>query len=377
MKLAMTLMVRDEADIIESMIRFHLAQGVDIVIVTDNGSVDGTAEILEEFERAGKIDLRHDPVQRKQQGETVTQMARDAYTKHNADWVLNADADEFWAPVDPKLTLHDVFDDIDTAIQAFVVPVIDMTGPAAHSGTGLQRLIYRDNRSLAQLNAVGLIAHSTHDAAHVGNAEVVVSQGNHFVSLESLGAPSQGNRIEVRHYPWRSWDQYKRKVESAGRAYESQTTLKPSPNHHGMRDYRRLQQGTLLAHYISRHPTSQELTVGVESGAFELDDRIAVSVSSSVDDVNFDLDVEAQQRVFMHAFHDLEVSLSTAHSELAQTLEAQRATAAKLSDVAANLELSLRRQDSLESELQLHRNRRIVRLIDFAAVAGRKVRRKF
>ena len=37
MMLVLTLLCRDEADILESMLRFHLAQGVDRIIATDNG----------------------------------------------------------------------------------------------------------------------------------------------------------------------------------------------------------------------------------------------------------------------------------------------------------------------------------------------------
>ena len=47
MMLVLTLLCRDEADILESMLRFHLAQGVDRIIATDNGSVDGSLEILQ------------------------------------------------------------------------------------------------------------------------------------------------------------------------------------------------------------------------------------------------------------------------------------------------------------------------------------------
>ena len=42
MKLVMTLLVRDEQDIVRENLDFHLAQGVDQVIVTDNGSEDAT-----------------------------------------------------------------------------------------------------------------------------------------------------------------------------------------------------------------------------------------------------------------------------------------------------------------------------------------------
>jgi len=46
-KLAMTLLVRDEADIIETNIRFHAKMGVDVFWVMDHQSQDGTREILE------------------------------------------------------------------------------------------------------------------------------------------------------------------------------------------------------------------------------------------------------------------------------------------------------------------------------------------
>ncbi len=42
MRIVLTLLVRDEADIIGSNLAYHLSQGVDFVIATDNGSRDGT-----------------------------------------------------------------------------------------------------------------------------------------------------------------------------------------------------------------------------------------------------------------------------------------------------------------------------------------------
>ena len=57
MKLVMTLMVRNEADIIDSQIAFHLAAGVDFVIAMDHGSTDETTEILERYERSGVLHL--------------------------------------------------------------------------------------------------------------------------------------------------------------------------------------------------------------------------------------------------------------------------------------------------------------------------------
>lgn len=49
MKLVMTLVVRDEVDIVGHQIAYHLSAGVDFVLAIDHGSKDGTTEILESF----------------------------------------------------------------------------------------------------------------------------------------------------------------------------------------------------------------------------------------------------------------------------------------------------------------------------------------
>jgi glycosyltransferase involved in cell wall biosynthesis len=69
MKLVMTILVKNEADIIEDNIRFHAAQGVDAFLVMDNDSSDGTSDILQ---------------------------------KLGADLIISNDADEFWAATDGK-----------------------------------------------------------------------------------------------------------------------------------------------------------------------------------------------------------------------------------------------------------------------------------
>lgn len=54
-KLVMTLLARDEADIIEANILFHLNHGVDYIVATDNDSSDGTTDILRKYEKQGGV----------------------------------------------------------------------------------------------------------------------------------------------------------------------------------------------------------------------------------------------------------------------------------------------------------------------------------
>ena len=102
MKVILTLLCRDEEDILESLLRFHLANGVDHVIATDNGSVDRSLSILQHFERIGKLELIQVKEHNYDQAIWVTHMARLA-AKQGADWVINSDADEFWWPTSGNL----------------------------------------------------------------------------------------------------------------------------------------------------------------------------------------------------------------------------------------------------------------------------------
>jgi glycosyltransferase involved in cell wall biosynthesis len=366
----MTLMVRDEADIIRPMIDHHLSQGVDTIIVTDNGSVDGTYEILQSY--GDTIVLKQDLVQRKQQHSVVTAMAREAYTRFGADWVVNADADEFWLPTADGRSLRDVFTEIPRELQTFLVPVIDMIGAASLRGTGLQRLRYRDTRPLTRLNAIGLHAHSTPNAVHIGHEFIEVAQGNHSVNLNSAGPLPAHLGIEVLHFPWRSWEQFERKVRNSGKAYESNPNLQPSPNHHGMREYRRWKLGSLESFYVLRHPAEDELAHGALTGELSLDSRIADSVASPIEDEPLDFCTERAARTYgpiLSAAEQESRALTAASDIRIQNLlgyvdEAKHRIDDLLADLIEIEATAGLREDGLTAELEAMHARKIVRLAD-------------
>ncbi len=270
MRFVVTVMVRDEVDIIAAMVEHHLAQGADLIIATDNGSVDGTTEVLQQYADLGVLELHHDPVFRKQQHAVVTGMARRAFTDHAADWVINADADEFWVPRDKRLTLRSALEATPLSLDAFTVPVTNLVGPPAMRGSGVDRLLWRDQRTPEQLQAVGIFAQPTDDAVHRGDPEIVVSQGNHFVSLTSAGQPDPAFALEVLHLPWRSLLQYERRVVNSGRSYEANPDLRPSKNHHGMADYRRYLAGRLTYAFLVRLPLGKDLGGGEPDSSFSV-----------------------------------------------------------------------------------------------------------
>ncbi|WP_182046785.1 glycosyltransferase family 2 protein [Curtobacterium sp. ME26] len=387
MKTAVTLMVRDEADVLPAWLEHHVAQGFDVFVITDNGSVDGTAELLAAFADRGDVvvDLRHDPVHRKQQGVVVTGMARDAAVLHGADWVVNADADEFIVPVDRSLTVGQVLERLDPAVGAFTVPVVNMTGAMAESGAGLGRLHWRDERSAEELRAVGLLAPPSSNAVHVGAPEVVVVQGNHQVSVAN-GAPVPDElRLEVLHLPWRSWAQYAHRVEVSGLAYEANPELSPSPRHHGMRDYRRLREGVLRAVFSLRFVDDEDAA----DGPFRRDDTIAelllaprgAATTGAASGVEVPAEVEvpaaefralrATGRAVLARDHRIE-ELEDAVRDAGATAEMLRSTVQHERDRA---DAANRRIGEVEAELSAMRARRVVRLADRAGEVARRVRR--
>lgn len=94
----MTLLVRDEEDIVERNIEHHLSRGVSHIFATDNLSTDGTTEILLKYQRLGLHTYYREQSHTHDQATWVTRMAQKAHQKLPSSIVFHVDTDEFWWP---------------------------------------------------------------------------------------------------------------------------------------------------------------------------------------------------------------------------------------------------------------------------------------
>ncbi len=96
-KLIMTLLVKDEEDIIEKNIRFHHAMGCDGFILTLHNCTDKTNDIIKKLKEEGLVlEIIYKTDSCFMQREWVNEMVKIARKKYSATWVINADADEFY-----------------------------------------------------------------------------------------------------------------------------------------------------------------------------------------------------------------------------------------------------------------------------------------
>lgn len=269
MKLVMTLLVRDEQDIIKENIDFHYAQGVDYFIVTDNLSVDKTPAILQDYVKKGIVHYLSQTDDNYHQCAWVTTMAQMAVKEFNADWVINNDADEFWWPKTGNLkqTFSNLAPEINTLqAQCYNFVAIETNN---YTEAFYQYMIYREVMSL---NPLGMPLPAK--MAHKANEHIIVAQGNH--SVEGFGTLNTAvDLIDILHFPLRSYSQFTNKIIKGGSAYQKNQILPQSVGITWRKLYEEYKVNNHLIDYYQTHLyDSQKLLKALADGVIVEDKRL-------------------------------------------------------------------------------------------------------
>lgn len=267
-RIVMTLLCRDEEDIIGYNIAFHLDQGVDFIIATDNGSQDRTPLLLERFARQGKLHLIREPSLTHDQGVWVTRMARMAAKRFDADWVINSDADEFW--LSRSGSLRDALQAAPREARSLAVPGFDMLPPARSGEKFFEAMVIRGagGRTLHGAPSVPKICHR-------GYSDVRVAEGNHHIKRRGALVPAyRDHPLEILHFPLRSAAQFERKVRQGAKALLANPTLDDGIGAHWRWLHHNYPPAELAAYYDERVPDPDRISAGLADGRFAEDTRV-------------------------------------------------------------------------------------------------------
>jgi glycosyltransferase involved in cell wall biosynthesis len=231
--IAAVALIKDEIDVVEATVGAMCAQ-VDLVYVADNGSTDGTRELLESL----PVVLTNDRDPAHYQSRKVSALV-DRARQDGAEWVVPFDADEIWLGKHSRLA--------DTLAE---LPTGCMVAEAAlfnHVAIDGEVMSPWRNTQPLPLRKVALRAAE----------DVVVHEGNHGATFPGVPVPLVATgQLEVRHFPYRSAEQFVRKARNGARAIGA-TDLPEDVGKH-WRDYGRLSDSQLYEvfykHFWSADP---------------------------------------------------------------------------------------------------------------------------
>jgi glycosyltransferase involved in cell wall biosynthesis len=201
-------MVRNEEDVIEPVLRHLVAEGVDGVLIADNVSDDGTRSILERLARDLPMFVVDEPETGYYQSETMTALAR-AAGELGADWIIPFDADELWLV--RGTTLRAYFEGMPADVGA-------VFGQWLHHRP---RFGTRDERT--PFESMVLRQKSPDPQRKIAfraRGDVRLWMGNHNVDAEHPLRRVDDPRLEVHHYPFRSFEQMVRKTRNGKAALD-------------------------------------------------------------------------------------------------------------------------------------------------------------
>ena len=217
-RLAMTILVKNEADIIRENIRTHASLGVDCFVVMDNGSTDGTREILAELQQHYELHIIDQPAQSYRQRQWMTELAFVARDKMGADWVISNDADEFWIPKEGDLKKDlDRKGSVITCHRYNMLLTEDCHKPGYRFHDSTLRVnhpIYYEKQAQRIAPNISIVLAKIAPKVIINPYGLFRIKGGNHRALHIANATQQRftQDITVYHYPIRSYAQFERNV---------------------------------------------------------------------------------------------------------------------------------------------------------------------
>lgn len=257
-------MVKDELDILPFTIKHMLTQ-VDHLLLLDDDSTDGTLQWLDDkgIPTFGADRCREGYYQ----SEKMTWLAKQAVEIYDARWIIPFDADEFWTS--QWGTIKEVCLNHEDTYGVIRAELYD------HMVTGIV-----DNNCLRDIrNPVDLMPWrrvtplALPKVACRADDSLVIEQGNHGARYQVPARITEEAPIVVHHYPYRSHEQFIRKIRNGAAAY-ALTDLPEDAGAH-WRKWGKFTDEQLIdlfdTYYYVEDPTKPYVLDGVEQPALYKD----------------------------------------------------------------------------------------------------------
>lgn len=170
---------RDEAQIIETVLRHHLCEGLDRIYVSVGPSTDGTAQIVETLAaETGQLDVRHDANPIFHQAAVMNGLATHAGID-GAEWIAPFDADEFLYSLDGRT-------------------VVEALADCPHNKLYLQAFVHHN------WNTRVIAPKFWHKTCYRWNPTALLTMGQHDVSISG----GVGGVLAIREWQYRDFSHY-------------------------------------------------------------------------------------------------------------------------------------------------------------------------